>query len=53
MEILKSQTKTVNLKYQCNDTFEVPDGSSSVSDIQDYFEYIIKNAKHGLIIFHV
>ena len=25
-----------------NDTFEVPDGSCSLSDIQDYFEYIIK-----------
>ena len=25
--------------------FELPDGSYSVSDIQDYFEYIIK--KHG------
>ena len=28
-----------------NDTFELPDGSYSVSDIQDYFEYILK--KHG------
>ena len=25
--------------------FELPDGSYSVSDIQDYFEYILK--KHG------
>ena len=25
-----------------NDTFDLPDGSYSVSDIQDYFEYIIK-----------
>ena len=25
-----------------NDEFELPDGSYSVSDIQDYFEYIIK-----------
>ena len=24
------------------DKFEIPDGSYSVSDIQDYFEYIIK-----------
>ena len=30
-----------------NDTFHLPDGSYSVSDIQDYFEYIIK--KHGTI----
>ena len=25
-----------------NDKFDLPDGSYSVSDIQDYFEYIIK-----------
>ena len=30
-----------------NDTFDLPDGSYSVSDIQDYFEYIIK--KHETI----
>ena len=30
-----------------NDTFAFPDGSYSVSDIQDYFEYIIK--KHETI----
>ena len=28
-----------------NGKFELPDGSYSVSDIQDYFEYILK--KHG------
>ena len=28
-----------------NDKFELPDGSYTVSDIQDYFEYILK--KHG------
>ena len=28
-----------------NHKFELPDGSNSVSDIQDYFEYIFK--KHG------
>ena len=28
-----------------NDKFELPDGSCSASDIQDYFEYILK--KHG------
>ena len=26
-----------------NDKFELPDGSNSASDIQDYFEYILKN----------
>ena len=30
-----------------NDAFDLPDGSYSVSDIQDYFEYIIK--KHETI----
>ena len=28
-----------------NDKFELPDGSYSLSNIQDYFEYILK--KHG------
>ena len=28
-----------------NDKFELPDGSYSLSDIQDYFKYILK--KHG------
>ena len=28
-----------------NEEFELPDGSNSISDIQDYFEYIIK--KHS------
>ena len=28
-----------------NDQFELPEGSYSISDIQDYFEYILK--KHG------
>ena len=26
----------------CNDAFDLPDGSYSMNDIQDYFEYIIK-----------
>ena len=39
-----------NSKFQIsaqtwNDKFELPDGSYSVPDIQDYFEYILK--KHG------
>ena len=28
-----------------NNKFQLPDGSYSVSDVQDYFEYILK--KHG------
>ena len=30
----------------CNENFELPEGSYSVSDIQDYFEYI----KHKIVI---
>ena len=29
-----------------NDEFELPNGSYSVSDIQNYIEYIMKNMKH-------
>ena len=32
-----------------NDEFEVPDGSYFISDIQDYFEYILKNMEKILI----
>ena len=28
-----------------NDAFDLPDGSNSISDIQNYFEFIIKNTK--------
>ena len=34
-----------------NEKFELPDGSYSVSDIQDYFKYILKNMRQLLIIF--
>ena len=47
-KIQKSQTKIMNAKYQLrhrNEELELPDGSYSVSDIQDYFEYILE--KHG------
>ena len=30
-----------------NDKFELPDGSYSVSNIQDYFEYIFKKLKEN------
>ena len=33
-----------------NKEFELPDGSYSVSDIQDYFEYILKNMEKRLLI---
>ena len=28
-----------------NETFDLPDGSYNISEIQDYIEYIIKNTK--------
>ena len=31
-----------------NDTFDLPDGSYSTADIQDYFEFIIK--KHETLL---
>ena len=31
-----------------NDEFELPDGSYSVSDIQDYFEYILKKHEEDI-----
>ena len=33
-----------------NEEFELPDGSHSISDTQDYFEYILKNTVKALII---
>ena len=33
-----------------NDEFELPDGSYSVSDIQDYYEYFLENLDKFLII---
>ena len=45
---IKAHAIAINLKISAptwKDKFELPDGSYSVSDIQDYFEYILK--KHG------
>ena len=45
----------MNLKYQLpagNDKFELPDGSYSVSNIQDYFEYN-KNKEYSSIRIYV
>ena len=33
-----------------NDKSELPVGSNSVSDIQDYFQYVLKSMKKRLII---
>ena len=32
----------LSIYYTWNDTFDLPDGSYSISDIQNYFEFIIK-----------
>ena len=45
---IKSEYNNNNFKISApawNDEFNLPDGSYSFSDIQDYFEYIIKNMK--------
>ena len=33
-----------------NEELELSDGSCSISDIQDYFEYILKNTEKRLMI---
>ena len=46
---IRKQYKNNKLKIIAptwNNEFELPDSSYSVSDIQDYVEYIIKNMKH-------
>ena len=40
-----NNSKFKNSAPTWNDEFDLPDGSFSVSDIQNYFEYIIKNIK--------
>ena len=50
MENIKKSYKSDNLKILAptwNGQFELPDGSYSVSDIQDYFGYILK--KHEAV----
>ena len=45
---MRQQYKNNRLKIIAptwNDEFELPDGSYSVSDIQDYIEYILKKGK--------
>ena len=42
---IKSEYKNNKFKISAptwNETFDLPDGSYSISDIQDYFEFIIK-----------
>ena len=49
---IKSTYNNNNIKISAptwNDEFELPYGSYSISDIQDYFEYILKNMVKILI----
>ena len=49
-KIIKSEYKNNKFKISAqtwNNTFDLPDGSYSISDIQDYFEFIIK--KHEIL----
>ena len=49
----KSEYKNNKFKISTptwNDIFDLPDGSYSICDIQDYFEFIIKNMKLELKI---
>ena len=48
---IKSQYNNNKFKISAptrDDTFDLPDGSYSIADIQDYFEFIIK--KHDKIL---
>ena len=50
---IKSSYNNSKLKISAptwNEEFELPDGSYSISDIQDYFKYILKNTVKVLII---
>ena len=47
-KIIKSEHKNNKFKISAptwNDTFNLPDGSYSIADIQHYFEFIMKNMK--------
>ena len=53
MENIKSSYNNNEFKISAptwSDEFELPDRPYSVSDIHDYFEYILKNIMNMLII---
>ena len=53
---IKSSYKNNKLKISAptwSDEFELPDGSYSISDIQDYFEYILKKHSENRITFKI
>ena len=51
MENIESSYKNNKFKISAptwSDEFELPDGSYSISDIEDYFEYILKKHSESL-----
>ena len=51
-KIQKSSYKNNKLKISAptwNDNFELPNGSYLISDIQDYFEYILKRYNENIV----
>ena len=48
IKISYNNNKFKILALKWNDKFELPDGSYSVSDIQDYFEYFLKNHEENI-----
>ena len=53
MEKYKKSYKNNKFKISCltwNEEFELPDGSYSIADIQDYFEYILKKHEQKQLI---
>ena len=55
MENMKSSYNSNKFKISAptwNDKFELPNGSYSVSDIQDYFVYIFKKNIMKILIIH-
>ena len=49
IHMLHLQLKKIKMLYK-NSKFKLLDASYSVSEIQDYFEYILKNIEKRLII---
>ena len=49
-EVNNKNNKFKILAPTWNEEFELPDGLYSVSDIQDYFKYIVKTMRQLLII---
>ena len=56
MENVKSSYNNNKFKISApswSEEFKLPDGSSSISDIQDYFEYILKKHSENVDNLHI